>query len=94
MDSFAWEYLDKRNEGENSPLLDLQQEAGQSWERANKEFPNPNGINPYAYVLGYKAAAKKLMPLIEQLQRDNESMNKSLREIGEKNIKKIFQPPQ
>lgn len=33
---------------------------------------------------------KKLYRIVEQLQRDNKSMNKSLNEIAEKNIKEIF----
>ena len=45
--------------GSLPPALDLQQEAEEAWERENREFSNPNGINPYAYVLGYKAGAKR-----------------------------------
>jgi hypothetical protein len=68
---------------------ELNKEAWMAWEKDNRI--HPRGINPDAYTLGYKAAAKKMLPIIEQLQRDSESMNQSLQGIGEKNIKEIFE---
>jgi hypothetical protein len=51
--------------------IDIKREAEWAWEKENAIYPNPNGINPYAYVLGYKAGRSKGVQLSKEAISSN-----------------------